>query len=130
LWQALPDLSNAEIMQLVRETASQYNTPDYLIGYGIPNLALALSQSLNVEEAQVVNQISVFPNPVESELHVIFPSSENQVRVVIYNILGKKVMEKSLDSSSTLDVSIMAKGVYLLNIETQNGSITKKIIKN
>jgi len=130
LWQALPDLSNAEIMQLVRETASQYNTPDYLLGYGIPNLALALSQSLNVEEAQVANQISVFPNPVESELHVTFPSSENQGRVVIYNILGKKVMEKSLNTSSAIDVSKMAKGVYLLNIETQNGSITKKIIKN
>lgn len=131
LWQALPNLNNAEIMQLVRETASQYNTPDYFLGYGIPNLALALSQELSVEELETVqDQIRIYPNPTDKEIHITLPSTSNQVQVIIYNMLGKKVMDKSLNSSSKIDVSSIAKGVYLVNIVTQHGSFTKKIIKN
>src|SRR5690606_5230120 len=48
LWQALPYKSNAEIMQLVRESASQYSNPDYFLGYGIPNLFAALNTELTV----------------------------------------------------------------------------------
>ena len=33
LWEALPNLNNNQIIQLVRESASQYNNPDYSLGY-------------------------------------------------------------------------------------------------
>lgn len=130
LWQALPDLSNAEIMQLVRESASQYSNPDYFMGYGIPNLAMALNQGLSIEDVEVLkNQIHVYPNPVFNDLHISLPLSEKQVQVTLYNILGKKVLERNLLKSSKINVSFLAKGVYLLKIETQNGTITKKLIK-
>ena len=38
LWQAYPSLTNSEIMDLVRESSSQYNNPDFYLGYGIPDL--------------------------------------------------------------------------------------------
>src|SRR5690606_26518005 len=62
LWQALPDKTNAEIMQLVRESASQYNQPDYYLGYGIPNLQLALNMTLSIEDV-LVEDILMYPNP-------------------------------------------------------------------
>lgn len=37
LWQALPDMTATEIIQLVRETSSYYQKPDNIYGYGIPN---------------------------------------------------------------------------------------------
>ena len=131
LWQALPDLSNTEIMQLVRETASQYNSPDYFLGYGIPNLALALSQVLSIEEIEnAQTHIRVYPNPAYHAVHISLPSTEKQVQIIVYNILGKKVLVRQLSESSTIDVSSLSKGVYLLKMETQNGSFTKKLIKN
>ncbi|HLV15799.1 MAG TPA: S8 family serine peptidase [Xanthomarina sp.] len=130
LWQALPDLSNAEIMQLVRESASQYTTPDYFLGYGIPNLAMALNQGLSIEEVESVqNNIQIYPNPVFNELHIVFPSHEKQVQVTMYNILGNKVLEVSLLNSSKINVSTLANGVYLLKMETPSGTLTKKLIK-
>lgn len=37
LWQALPDKTTLEIIDLVRQTSSSYKKPDNIYGYGIPN---------------------------------------------------------------------------------------------
>ena len=37
LWQALPNKTAKEIINLVRQTSSQYQEPDNIYGYGIPN---------------------------------------------------------------------------------------------
>jgi subtilisin family serine protease len=37
LWQALPKLTALEIIQLIRETSSNYQKPDNVYGYGTPN---------------------------------------------------------------------------------------------
>ena len=37
LWQALPNKTALEIIKLVRQTSSQYQEPDNVYGYGIPN---------------------------------------------------------------------------------------------
>ena len=37
LWQALPDKTALEIIDLVRQTSSSYQKPDNIYGYGIPN---------------------------------------------------------------------------------------------
>ena len=130
LWEALPDLTNAEIMQLVRESASQYLTPDYTLGYGIPNLATALNQGLSLPEVEnLQHNIQIYPNPVWHELHLKMPSTETNVQVIVYNILGKTVMEAKVFQSTTINMSSLANGVYLLKINTQKETITKKIIK-
>lgn len=47
LWQALPWLSNVEIMDLLRESSSQYNRPDAELGYGIPDVFKAYKKEHN-----------------------------------------------------------------------------------
>jgi subtilisin family serine protease len=37
LWQALPGKSAIEIINLIRQSSSQYKNPDNIYGYGIPN---------------------------------------------------------------------------------------------
>lgn len=37
LWQALPNKTASEIMDIVRRSAHQYDTPDNIFGYGIPD---------------------------------------------------------------------------------------------
>jgi subtilisin family serine protease len=37
LWQALPHKTASEIMDLVRSSAHQFETPDNIFGYGIPD---------------------------------------------------------------------------------------------
>jgi len=47
LWQSLPWLTNKEIIELIRQTASQSNRPDVEKGYGIPDMYKAYIKELN-----------------------------------------------------------------------------------
>ena len=47
LWQALPNKTASEIMQLVRESADRADYPDNIFGYGIPNFWKAYQMGLN-----------------------------------------------------------------------------------
>jgi subtilisin family serine protease len=37
LWQALPQLKAEEIIQLIRQSGNNYEHPDNIYGYGLPN---------------------------------------------------------------------------------------------
>ena len=57
LWQALPELTALEIIQLIRESGSNYQKPDNVYGYGTPNFWRAymigkkrISESVKREE--------------------------------------------------------------------------------
>ncbi len=132
LWQALPSFTNEQIMQLVRESASQYDNPDYLLGYGIPDLSLALTQGLSVVEFENNNtELNVYPNPAQSEVNVQIPSTYESARIRLYDILGKKVLESTVSQErSKIDISTFSKGLYLLKIEANDVSKTLKLIIN
>jgi subtilisin family serine protease len=47
LWQGFPLLKNTEIIQLIRESSSQYQRPDAHLGYGIPDFIKAYNTAKN-----------------------------------------------------------------------------------
>ncbi|MFI0430715.1 S8 family serine peptidase [Mariniflexile sp. HMF6888] len=131
LWQALPNKTNAEIMQLVRESASQYSAPDYLLGYGIPDLQLALNSALSVDNNAGNNTINVFPNPVKDVVYFKLPTNENYVDVNIFNILGKHLSHAFITpTNNQIDVSSLSNGMYLIKLESVNTSKNIKVIKH
>ncbi len=130
LWQARPDATNNEIMQYVRMSASQYDNPDYFLGYGIPNLQMALDELLSVESNHIVG-LEVFPNPASEFIYIQLPHGYNNISVKMYDMLGKLILEQHLDTSSNrVDVSSMSKGMYLLSIQSTDLSKTLKLIKS
>jgi serine protease AprX len=130
LWQALPNKTNAEIMQLVRESASQYNTPDYFLGYGIPDLQVALNSALSLIDTDIVGSIKVFPNPTNSALYFKLPPSEKELSVTIFDLLGKQVLHTFVTViNNKIDVSTLSKGLYITNLETKKISKSIKLIK-
>ncbi|NCP60343.1 MAG: S8 family serine peptidase, partial [Flavobacteriales bacterium] len=132
LWQALPNKTNAEIMQLVRESASQYNTPDNFLGFGIPNLQLALNNALSMDTSdKFTTELKIFPNPTNDKLYFNLPSNETDCSVQIYDILGKRALYSRLNVGiNELDMSFISKGVYIANVQLRNRSKSYKIIKN
>ena len=45
LWQAMPEKTASEIMDIVRRNASQYHEPTNILGYGIPNFRQAYNNN-------------------------------------------------------------------------------------
>lgn len=129
LWQAIPDASPTEVMDYVRQSASQYNTPDDLLGYGIPDLDLAKNIALSLNEENI-EHYSLYPNPVNNELNIKLPSSLSYIELSIYNQLGQEVWQKTIQSNSkTINVSEFTAGIYMIRLSTKNISKSIKFIK-
>lgn len=130
LWQAFPDATNEEIKDYVRRSASQYTTPDFFIGYGIPDLQLALDIGLSLQE-EVFFEFTVYPNPAVDILNIEIPSASSIIILSVFDILGKSVLELDITtSSSQLDISSMAPGLYIMSFQSANTSKTVKLIKS
>ncbi len=81
----------------------------------------------------MASKFAVFPNPSNGSDVVNFAGDNIQATgATIFNLLGKKVMTASQSelANKQINISALAKGMYLLNIETNEGVATKKIIKN
>ncbi|WP_370000484.1 S8 family serine peptidase [Winogradskyella sp.] len=127
LWQAIPDATPTEVMDFVRQSASQFITPDDLLGYGIPDLALA--RSLGLGET-LVEQINIYPNPVNDNLYVELPTQLLNTEVKIYNQLGQKVLQTVLNANrEVVNVENLATGFYVMKLSSETNSRTFKFVK-
>jgi len=79
--------------------------------------------------ADVKNTIvSIYPNPVKGVLNV---KSKSKIKTYkVYNLAGQS-LNTELTSDSTIDFSRLEKGVYVVEIQFENGKkTTRKVIKN
>jgi len=95
------------------------------------NLELCTSQALAVEFAEL-NNLKIYPNPSTGIIYISFLKTEDQVEMTLYDLLGRKIMNRSfLDSSSyfneIIDSQKIAGGIYVLQIKNGNQFSSKKI---
>ncbi|RLD26956.1 MAG: serine protease [Bacteroidetes bacterium] len=130
LWQALPNKTNAEIMQLVRESASQYATPDYFLGFGIPDLQQALNSALSIGLEEEI-ELSIYPNPIQHKLNIVFAESIENISLKLYNILGKQIINKTIyKNKPSINLESLSSGIYIVKLQADNKkSKTFKLIK-
>jgi len=79
---------------------------------------------------QVVDKnMNVFPNPSRDFIQIDSPTIALDSKFEIYDLVGKQVQSGTLNENK-IDISQLNKGVYLLNVKTQDKVIeTKKFIK-
>ena len=72
-----------------------------------------------------VSVVNVYPNPVETSLYF---SGLNEIsRVTLYDLTGKLHLEATTNSS--LDLSSLKKGIYILKLDNTKSSNIYKIVK-
>lgn len=74
-----------------------------------------------------IRTLKIFPNPTKDELCISTESLIN--RVEIYNADGKMQMQEN-NFTGKMNVSSLAKGLYIVKVYTVQGVETVKIIKN
>lgn len=75
--------------------------------------------------------IKVYPNPTSAELVIEMPEMDGQYEYQLFDVLGKVIrIEELTNISSTIDLSSLEGGTYLLKVRKgDNSSKTVKIIK-
>jgi len=74
-----------------------------------------------------IENLHVFPNPVENGKIYITTKDNLQKTIEIYNVLGKRVIAASTQSR-ILDISKLSPGIYILKIKENQLSATRKLV--
>jgi choice-of-anchor B domain-containing protein len=83
------------------------------------------------ENAQMETNFQIYPSPASNHINITSAKNENAA-VSVLNILGETVLTQQLSifGKQKIDVSNLANGAYFVNLKTDKGSLTKKIIIN
>ena len=126
-------------MRLIELNSSQYDNPDSLLGYGIPNIFQAYSNESGVVYSTPIENLieEVFPNPVIEIVNIIFVSKVNQgIEYRLYSEKGDLLFSKSEvvfqgKNQLVLDkIETLSAGNYIIEIITEDGekSTTKIVV--
>ncbi len=79
-------------------------------------------------------QPGIFPNPSAGTVQIVLPETgRKQVLVQVYDLTGKKVLERNIASESggiyTLDINSLRSGVYVMQITSGGTLRTEKLLK-
>lgn len=81
---------------------------------------------LGVETSSELKQ-TFYPNPVKNKFYMQLLDEKNKIMVT--DILGRKIVEDVVKASNTLDMSAYKTGIYFLKVENSYGTQNIKIIK-
>ncbi len=90
------------------------------------NFSLVEDSGLSTENV-LASKFRIYPNPANDFVNII----GDNVRIEsteLFDLLGKQVFSARSLTNGRLDISSMAKGVYVLKINSDAGSLTRKIV--
>lgn len=107
-------------------TRTQIDIPILGIDSDISMNEVASATLLSTETPAVsVASVVVAPNPVGSQLSIFTKEKVHSIRIT--DITGRNVLTK--ENVSVVDVNDLSSGNYLVTVNTDKGSVTKKIVK-
>jgi len=99
-----------------------------LIGSSFTGFAFQLRDEdlLSVDQNSLTD-VNIYPNPASSVINLQVPSNIEINKVSLYDVLGKNTGATLVNGQ--INIADLARGVYLLSINTSAGTLTKKIVK-
>ena len=142
LWlQANPSLTHDQIMEVLQESSSAFTgqtagTWDSQYGFGKIQAYTGLKKVLTMPTA--IASVRNTESPVtfwkgNSEWKILFNSGETFANIQLCSLDGRIITRKTLNNISRgqeeiLSLEGLAKGVYVIDIHTQNSNISRKVL--
>lgn len=91
-----------------------------------------VNDAVGVNEAAATVGVDIYPNPTSGMVNMVFNTSETKVNVDVFNVLGERMMTRSLGNNGvqTIDMTGLNNGLYYFNITAGDNSITRKVTLN
>ena len=87
---------------------------------------------LNTNENLMDGSYKLFPNPANSEINILSTNNSNYSNIEIHDLTGRivKIVNSRTSNNTTLDVSDLKSGNYIIKITDNNGKVESlKMIK-
>jgi len=132
LWQALPGYSASEMIDLVKQSANSYTTPNSSWGCGIPDFGKAL-QMASHEISASTKSWYLAVNPVQTYLVAENKNVESDEvwAVALFDIFGRELYSGTNAGPVYVNdqVGKYPAGIYLLQLKGAEGSQVIKFVK-
>ena len=83
-------------------------------------------------ESFLQNDFSIYPNPSKGSFTIQFKDLMNSFSVEVFDVTGKTIYENNFEQSSDLVQAInlqnTTSGVYFINVKSDKGIVTKKLV--
>jgi serine protease AprX len=133
VWERYPNLTNKELIDLLKKTASQANSPDNLIGYGIPNFKAVYNYQERIHQQNI---FEIFPNRIIDTITIspIDPDSIQSCRAELVSSQGQILASEEISFSwlnrqYQTDLSRLAPGLYFIRIWLGPKRYVFKVVK-
>ena len=134
LWQTNPQSGWNRVIGVIEESASQYNNPDTLMGYGIPDFAAAMN--LLSAGARPASLTRAFPNPFTSEICIeFFSATSGNATVTFYDLPGQVVLRKNIpvrvgeNAVHLTGLGYLRTGFYIVTLVSSTDHICLQLLK-
>lgn len=122
-WQAFPQLTNMEIIDVLQQSGSQATKPDSILGYGIPNFKLAY-EIAQIRVGKAKTGFHLFPNPLPQGQAIRLAFSEmyvgKKIKVELLDMKGSAVetitLEKAGKDYEWNATAKLPKGLYAVRV--------------
>lgn len=106
------------------------NTASIFFDFNAPiitnTVTTTVVEPLSVSESTLSNEVSIYPNPTSEILSINASEGVVVESAMVYSILGEQLV---VSSEKNINVSTLSEGIYFITIKTNQGRITKKIVK-
>jgi formylmethanofuran dehydrogenase subunit D len=80
-----------------------------------------------VTDVDPKDAVAVYPTATEDYVTVVVPLKADQI--TMHDMSGKLIVNVKAKDTQMIDMRSLPKGVYLINIKTESGNVTKKVIR-
>jgi hypothetical protein len=90
---------------------------------------------LGISQMLQERQVELYPNPANGRFNLMLEQMEGIVNAKVYDIQGREVWSDALVANGThsqhsIDLTEQAKGIYTLQLQYSQGTLTRKLVKN
>lgn len=128
--------TQGETLDIVLDNTTNNQAFQPTVGFTVQNIQFdpdyhLISRSNNVvlgtEDFTLDQQFDIYPNPTSGIVNFEKPASINVQNINIYNTLGQLLYSEKY--SETVDISKFSKGILIFQVETSEGVLNKRIVK-
>lgn len=91
-----------------------------------------VDSTIGMEDVLSESMVSIYPNPATSEITIALPKSI-QAEIRIFDISGKLLVFEAqtlVNSKHKVNVSSLSSGAYFVRVNSEEGTVTKKLLVN
>jgi serine protease AprX len=134
LMQAVPGVTNTEIIDALHYSSDRFLSPDTLYGYGIPDMIKALTKlqnlHVNIPDKEYVAQ----PNPTTGDVEITFRQNPVYLLIEIFSLSGETIFRQEYEEFAGRVIRLTAlnnkeQGIYFVRLRTENNTCLHKVIK-